>query len=507
MISALAWVRRGKAMAVPKRRDDDDDDDEDEEEEEEEEVDSKENAVRRAIRVASAVKNDGELAEYGLDRYDEEDEEALGVLGAVGPPMFRSNMEDPYITLPDEEDDSDADEDNIIRPSDSLILACHSEEEGHTLDVYVYDDQEGTLFVHHDLMLNAFPLCLTWLDCARTDGSMGSYCAIGTMDPAIEVWDLDCLDALEPVVVLGGEDEAGKAELPASKGKKKKKKAKKALKEGSHKEAVLGLSWHPIQRHVLASASGDKTVKVWDVPRGQALHTLTHHSDKVQALQWHPSSAAVLLSGSFDKTAAVLDVRATAADWKAAGKWPVSSDVECVAWNPHEEHQFFVSTDSGIVTCHDARHAGSNVYSIGAHDKAVTGLAVNQQVNGLIATASLDKTLKLWDVRGGKAEYITTRNMDVDQVFCCSWCVDPEAAYVLAVGGKDGKLVVWDTTSNASIRQRFPTGRKEEDYEGMEEDMNKMNIDSEEDDSDSEEEAPTTKKKPVMKKSKGKGKK
>ena len=42
-------------------------------------------------------------------------------------------------------------------------------------------------------------------------------------------------------------------------------------------------------------------------------------------LQWHSTQASVLLTGSFDRNASVCDVRATAADWKAAAKWTLSS--------------------------------------------------------------------------------------------------------------------------------------------------------------------------------------
>lgn len=60
-------------------------------------------------------------------------------------------------------------------------------------------------------------------------------------------------------------------------------------------------------RSTLASASADKTVKVWDVTTQQCVHTLTHHTDKVQSVRWHPTNHTMMLTGSFDKTAAVLD--------------------------------------------------------------------------------------------------------------------------------------------------------------------------------------------------------
>ena len=66
--------------------------------------------------------------------------------------------------------------------------------------------------------------------------------------PAIELWDLDVLDASEPVMVLGGEDAQTTAAAATGKrpGAKPSKKASRApvLRPGSHTDAVLGVAWN-----------------------------------------------------------------------------------------------------------------------------------------------------------------------------------------------------------------------------------------------------------------------
>ena len=76
----------------------------------------------------------------------------------------------------------------------------------------MYEESVDNLYAHHDIPLPVFPLCLAWLDfhpcgasCPRAGSSdRGNYVAVGTFAPYIELWNLDVIDALEPIAVLGG---------------------------------------------------------------------------------------------------------------------------------------------------------------------------------------------------------------------------------------------------------------------------------------------------------------
>jgi periodic tryptophan protein 1 len=271
MISALAWVPRGAAKATPTQAevdaaeleamkqqleaqgvdegDDADDGEEDEEEDSEgdeensagmsedseDEAAGAETAVAQAKAVATALRNasgkkskrdrsgtaadglDQALAELDMDNYDNEDAAVPNVVSrAMGGKLEMLGDDDPYLVLGDSDEDSEI-EDLELKPDDLLILAARSEDDIHNLEVWVYEEPdqlgyEANVYVHHEVVLPAFPLCLAWLDLnpslPNPASARGNLIAVGSMEPGIEIWDLDVIDAVEPAAVLGGEDTA-----------------------------------------------------------------------------------------------------------------------------------------------------------------------------------------------------------------------------------------------------------------------------------------------------------
>lgn len=66
-----------------------------------------------------------------------------------------------------------------------------------------------------------------------------------------------------------------------------------------HSEAVLCVAFNP-DSTLLATASGDKTVKVWDVMTETPIFTLKGHSGWVLYVSWSPDGKK-LASGGMDK--------------------------------------------------------------------------------------------------------------------------------------------------------------------------------------------------------------
>lgn len=518
MISATTWVPRGFASEFPETYVLDD--------EEMERITEMANLhLGNAKEELSKVKKtdlqdteeiDDDLKEFDLEHYDDVETDAQGEPITIFPGLAGSgvnyvhgdNEEDEegeemdtgdYLTLPTEAEQSEDKKELQIYPTDNLVLATRTEDEVSYLDVYVYDDgagapegaeeedadkrdpdvakgmvREGNLYVHHDLMLPNFPLCVEWLSVIPgepvDETNTGNFAAVGTLDPTVEIWNLDCIDKAFPDAILG--EEPSDSQLK----KKKKKKSKKKISKERHTDAVLSISHNKHFRNVLATTSVDTTVKLWDLSSLGVARSIEelHHGKTVSGSQWHPADGSILLTSGYDSKCAISDVRIEnvqeMAKYYSVGE---SEEVESVAWG-HETY-FYAGTDQGNVYYFDARQETKPVWTLHAHDSGISSLAPNSGINSMLVTGAMgDKQLKLWKTAPSPSMVIS-RDFDCGNVLTASFATDVEVAGDLVVGGSSTGLKLWDVFSNRFVRNSFKSELKQLQNKAREEAQNTGN--------------------------------
>jgi periodic tryptophan protein 1 len=321
------------AEAIEDEDDDDDDEDESKIPEESTEVEAE----------VEAVPGDDE---FNFNNYDKEKSEpALKMSDVV------EVTEDDQIA--DEENASDA-EDDIIKATDNLVLVGRVESDCSSLEVYIYNEEENSLYVHHDFVLPFHLLCVEPFSYDPGSQQPGNLCAIGGMEPIIHIYDLDIHQPLEPIMELG-----------------KKGNKKKGIKKVGHKDAVLDLSWNSNYQHIMASASVDQTVILWDLENATPSTILKDFAEKVQSLEFNKSEAEYLLTGCSDNTIKLFDCRQSDNEGSQYKQWIIEGEVEKVKWNPNDKYYFVAGTNTGKIYYFDSR-ATEPLWTIEAHEKEVT---------------------------------------------------------------------------------------------------------------------------------------
>jgi WD40 repeat protein len=144
----------------------------------------------------------------------------------------------------------------------------------------------------------------------------------------------------------------------------------------------------------LASASRDKTVKVWDASSGACLHTLEDHSSDVNSVAFSHDSTK-LASASYDKTVKVWDASSGACLHTLEGH---SDGVRSVVFSHDSTTRASASLDK-TVKVWDAS-SGSCLHTLEGHSSDVNSVAFSHDSTKL-ASGSSDMTLKVWDASSG----------------------------------------------------------------------------------------------------------
>lgn len=236
-----------------------------------------------------------------------------------------------------------------------------------------------------------------------------------------------------------------------------------------HRKWITQLAWEPLHLSVsgsrLASSSKDGTVKIWDTTRRACTVTLSQHTDAVTSVKW--AGDGTIYTGSRDRT-----IKMWESDGRLKGQltghahWintlALSTDhvLRTGAFGyQHAEGQDLREVarerfETTVKTMNGERLvSGSDDFTLSLWDPSKTNkplarltghqAAVNHVVfspdGRWLASASFDKSIKLWNARTGA--FVATLRGHVGRVYQVAWSADSR---LLLSSSQDSTLKVWD---------------------------------------------------------------
>lgn len=200
-----------------------------------------------------------------------------------------------------------------------------------------------------------------------------------------------------------------------------------------HREGVTCVDYYD---KIIVSGSADKTVKVWHVD-SRTCYTLRGHTDWVTCVKIH-SKSGTLFSASDDATVRLWDLETNECIKVYGQENGHTGQIQTVIpFTYKEELEVEPVLDEG------AGEEGSEETGEVNHEDATVKddpLAPYKNLPTHLLTASLDNTIKLWDVRTGKC--LRTQFGHIEGI----WAIAADTFRIVS-GANDKTIKIWDLQS------------------------------------------------------------
>lgn len=206
-----------------------------------------------------------------------------------------------------------------------------------------------------------------------------------------------------------------------------------------HSQVVLAFDFSP-NGEVLATAGGDRHIKLWNVKTGKELDDIGYHSNLVFDLAFN-SDGSKLVSASWDGTMAIWDLEKEEFEFKDLG----GNSPYCIGFTPNDLYIVAGNLKNNF-NFYEA-DALENFRDLVGHEDIVGEFAFSPN-NELLATASWDGKVKIWNVLNGM---LVGRLAKHDgPVYSVAW--DPKNRFV-ASAGADNMILLWDPSKNEIVQK------------------------------------------------------
>jgi WD40 repeat protein len=184
----------------------------------------------------------------------------------------------------------------------------------------------------------------------------------------------------------------------------------------------------------MASASDDRTIRLWQFPTGKSLGILQGHTQAVQAVAFHPQDETCLVSSGRDRTIRLWHLRSQQSTRTFIGH---TAAVLGLCFSP-DGQQLLSSSADKTIQIWDVQ-TGEAIRALRGHRLAVTAIALVPQSPQHLVSASADATLSLWDWNTGERLHTFTGHTGAIRAIALS----PDGRW-LASGGEDRTICLWD---------------------------------------------------------------
>uniref|UniRef100_A0A1B0BE81 Uncharacterized protein n=1 Tax=Glossina palpalis gambiensis TaxID=67801 RepID=A0A1B0BE81_9MUSC len=361
------------------------------------------------------------VREFSFDNYEqEEDSRAVDI----------TNVVDVDNQIADEDDDS---EDEIIKRTDNLLLVGPVQDDAAYMEVWVSNEEEESLYMHHDFLLPSLPLCTERLHHDPGSDKSGNMC----MDPIITVWDLDIQESLEPAFKLNS-----------------KKKSEKAKRRIWSQRCGIRFILESSLRAYISKWLSRPLANTTDLDEGRPHTTITAFKEKVQSLGFSPDEAQHILTGCADGRVRLFHCRDPQSVNSSFVKWKTMNEVEKVLWNPNSNNYFVVGDNAGYLLFADKHHPKNFLWSQKAHEEEISGVCFNTNVGNLLASTSREGCLKIWKFDSSEISPVYSHEFEMGRLQCVKQ--SPEDPFTLAFGGeKPPRCRMYNIKNFVAVRRAF----------------------------------------------------